>query len=330
MEVKIILKYYVGAIIAFLIWFVPAFWTGHVLDKLGNIHIEKLILHCIILVGLFIGATLGCSLELTRIKKVSEEVSDNKSVQVSILRNKKEVNVYDFMVKLLKVNSRHKKGYVLLNNVNLFFPKNKEIIANSDVIAFDLLEMAFWTWLSKRYHLHWDVDIDEIEGISGGGGTIDIKSDAEKEPLKLSLEDIQKYLKNNTYSAHKGNIWGITLPSGSSLDIQRNGAYSRIINIKNQYIDFKIKMYHPGNSGLEFTVFGENIKKSLQSPEEWFVEDFKVKFDCKYTIPDNETLQFEKQKKWVNEIMENFYNDFEWALIEPDLDKAYSMSKDAE
>lgn len=257
---------------------------------------------------------------------ISPLPSDSKTVDILILRNKKVVNIKDFSEKLLKVGSLHKNGYGLLHNVSLFSPKNKGIKINPDVISIDLLEMSFWTWLSKRYHLHWDVDIEYFEGISGGQGNINKSADAEKNPKKLSSDDISGYLQDSIFLVPKGHLWGLSLPSGSTLNIIERDKHRRAFQIKNKFIDFEIDIHKVGGSGLLFTTLGENIRKTLPSPDSWYSDNFKVKFECKYSKWFRGSLNTKKQKKWVNEIMNDFYNDFDLSLVKPDLEKAYSSN----
>ncbi len=257
---------------------------------------------------------------------ISPLPSDSKTVDILILRNKKVVNIKDFFEKLLKVGSPHKNGYELLHTTSLFSPKNKDIKIDPDVISIDLLEMSFWTWLSKRYHLHWDVDIEYFEGISGGQGNIKESADAEKNPKKLSSDNIQGYLQDSIFLVPKGQLWGISLPSGSALNIIERKKHRRIYQIKNKHIDFKIEIRNVGGSGLLYTTLGENIKKTLPSTESWYSDNLKVKFECRYTKRLRGSLATKKQREWVNEIMNDFYNDFEWRLVKPDLEKAYSIN----
>ena len=47
--------------------------------------------------------------------------SDSQTVEILLFRNDKVVR--DFSEKLIKAGSSHKKGYGLLHEVNIFFPK---------------------------------------------------------------------------------------------------------------------------------------------------------------------------------------------------------------
>lgn len=257
---------------------------------------------------------------------ISPLPSDSKTVDILILRNKKVVNIKDFSEKLLKVGSPHKNGYGLLHIVSLFSPKNKDIEIDPEVISIDLLETSFWTWLSKRYHLHWDVDIEYFEGISGGQEHTKKSTDAEKNPTKFSSDDIQSYLQDSIFLVPTGQLRGISLPSGSTLNIIERNKHRRIYQIKNKHIDFKIEIRNIGSSGLVYTTLGENIKKTLPSSESWYSDNLKVKFECRYTKRLRGSLATKKQREWVNEIMNDFYNDFEWRLVKPDLEKAYSSN----
>jgi len=249
---------------------------------------------------------------------------DNKTVDVLILCNKEKIDVKNFFDRLLKVGSPHRKGYELLTAVDLFFPKNDKLEIDLEAQSLDSLEMAFWLWLAKKYSIHWDVESEYFEGISGGSGSSGQSKDAEKNPVEFSPEELQKLLHDNTYLVSKGQLWKIMLPSGTSLSVIERSKCRRGFRIKNDYINFKIDIHKVGDSGLLYTTLGENIRKTLSSPDSWYSHNFKVKFECAYTKWFRGSLRTKKQKKWVNEIMNDFYNDFEWNLVKSDLERAYS------
>ena len=64
MEWKIILENYLGALVIFLMWFIPTLWSGWVLDKDGKLKKGLLLINCLVFVMLFIGATIRVSIEL--------------------------------------------------------------------------------------------------------------------------------------------------------------------------------------------------------------------------------------------------------------------------
>ncbi len=249
---------------------------------------------------------------------------DNKTVNVLILQNGENFGVRDFTSRLLKVGSFHKKGYELLNSVNLFFPKNDKVKIDPETKSLDLLEMTFWLWLANKYHLHWDVEHEYFEGISGWLSTTNKSKNYEKKPKEITPEKLQQYLHDNIYSVHKGQLWGIMLPAGTSLNIIERDNYKRTFMITNKHINFKIDIYQMGTSNLEYTTLGKNIKKTLKAPDSWCSDNFKVKFECTYNKWFRGSKMTIKQKKWVNQIMNDFYNDFEWKIIKPDLEKAYN------
>lgn len=250
--------------------------------------------------------------------------NDGNTTDVLILRKEGRLGIGEFESKLLKVGSTHKEGYVLLNSVNIFFPRNDEIEVDSKTEALDLLEMTFWLWLAKRYNVHWEVDIDRFDAISGGQYVISPSKNSEENPMKLLPSQLQEHLYDNTYLVHEGQLWGITLPSGTSVNAIERTSSRRIFQIENKHIDFRIEIYKIGQSGLDYTTLGENIKKALESPDSWYSENFKVKFDCKYKKLFRGSPSTIKQKEWINELIKDFENDFEWDLIKPDLERAYS------
>lgn len=251
--------------------------------------------------------------------------SDSKTIDVLILRNNENSNITEISQRLMKVGSSHRTGCEFLSNVHLMFPKNEDAKSDrSDVLGLDVVEMALWSWLSSRYALHWDVNIRQFEAISGGQRNVDISPDAEQNPSMFSPDQLEALLQDSTYRVDRGQFWEMSLPSGSSVKIIKRSPYTRIFQIKNKHIDFTIKIYTIGGSGLLFTTLGENIRKTLQSPDSWHSDNIKVEFECRYVKWFRGSLSTKKQKKWVNEIMNDFYNDFEWSLVKPDLERAYS------
>jgi len=253
-------------------------------------------------------------------------VSDTKTVKVLILRNDDDVETNDFSDRLLKINP-FTNGYYLLHQVNLF---SKKIEDNKDkkTIALDLIESTFWVWLAKTYNIHWEVDKTYFEGISGGGGNIEISKNAEKETTKYKLDKLKVDLKDNYYEISPGFFWGLSLPKNTKVTFLERSSHERTVLFSNNYIQFKISIYQIGNSGLNFSNLGETIIQSLSKyyhePDKFYTNNIIVEFNCDYSRWLKGSPTTKKQKFWVNEIMDDFYKDFDWEKLKPEIEKIYN------
>jgi hypothetical protein len=66
MEGKVVITNYLGAFVIFLIWFVPVYLSGWVFNKEGGYNKAILIVNVVILLALFIGATINSSITLSQ------------------------------------------------------------------------------------------------------------------------------------------------------------------------------------------------------------------------------------------------------------------------
>lgn len=70
MEWKIIIANFLGAFIIFLIWFVTALLSGWAFDKSGDYNKLVLVVNILLIFGLFVGATVRSSIEISQSKEV--------------------------------------------------------------------------------------------------------------------------------------------------------------------------------------------------------------------------------------------------------------------
>lgn len=87
MEWKVIAENCIGALVVFLIYFIPMLLAHCVFDQTGRIRWGFLLLHCVILVLLFLGATFRASLELEEIAReivISPDEKEALSPQLAI------------------------------------------------------------------------------------------------------------------------------------------------------------------------------------------------------------------------------------------------------
>ena len=66
MEEKVVITNFLGAFVIFLTWFVTAYLSGWVFNKEGGYNKAILIVNVFILLALFIGATINCSIALSQ------------------------------------------------------------------------------------------------------------------------------------------------------------------------------------------------------------------------------------------------------------------------
>jgi len=107
MEWKIFLKYYLGSLLTFSVYFISVLYSENVFDRSGDIYKAKLILHCFILLLCFIVATVGASLELTKEKKElifeEEKQALSPKIDIKLYPSPEKVTPYKFPFKQYKL-----------------------------------------------------------------------------------------------------------------------------------------------------------------------------------------------------------------------------------
>jgi hypothetical protein len=304
-----ILITFICAIVIILVWFF--------IRNFGSVKITQNILK---VAGFLVAALIFLLLDVYSTQNYYE-----KNVNILIPRNEQDIEIHEFGKNLIKINSEH-KGYDVMIDVVLFSKKNTDkIFSDKDVKALDLMEVVFWTWLSKKYNLHWQVETKNFTGISGGGGQGDKAKNAEKEFTTVKAGELNKMLEDNYFKLPKGQVWHLILPNGSTITSLTRNNYERTYLIKNPNIEFKISIIHPGNSCMANTKLGDNIIKTLPNDKgEWYSNHIRVEFSTKvnrFRIFSDIT---KKQLQWINEIQDDFENDFEWSLIKEDFKEIYN------
>lgn len=247
----------------------------------------------------------------------------SKSIKILIPTNEVGIQSDSFSKKLIYSGSTHNQGYEIISKIQIM-RQNKKQPKDISIKSLDLLENAFWTWLSHNYNLHWQVVKKNFEGIAGASWTIDKSDNAAEKTYFIEPEDIQDLLNDNYFTISKNDFWGIHLPKNSKLITIERDNYTRLYKIITSNLELQIKIFYVGNSGFEFTKLGDKIIEEFQN-RNWFSNNFRIEFECKLNrsrIFSNET---ERQLEWVKEIQNNFYNDFDWSLIKVDLEKAYFL-----
>jgi len=251
--------------------------------------------------------------------------SDDKTVKILMLRSNSGPETHEFSTRL-SIISRLNTGYSIIDKVNIFSPKPNN---NHKDISLDLIENVFWVWLSSNYHLHWEVDKVTFYGISGWQGTIDIAKNADKKTTQFKREELIKYLTNSHFEISPAHFWGVQLPVNTEIIFLERDSYERTILIKNKHIMLKVRIHSIGKSGLNYTVLGERIIKSLSEnypmKTGFIADDIIIEFSCEYKRLLKGSLSTKKQQRWVNEIMDNSHSEFDWDELRPDVERAYGL-----
>jgi hypothetical protein len=214
-------------------------------------------------------------------------------------------------------SSEHKKFHA---KVRKLISDEDDQFRYSDDSAMDLLELTFWTWLSKKYSLHWQVIYTDNYGISGwGGSTTEQSEHAEKNPKIISLDEAQDILK---FKLLPGHFTKLTLPENTQMKVVERSPSRRVFEIKTKNLTLKVTIRDTGKSPIRGTKLGDAIiSKTTNAPQA--IEHYRVNFETKLKRKNIFSSETERQKKWVKELQQDFYNDFDWSVIKPDLEKAY-------
>ena len=128
MDWKIIITNYIGAFVIFLIWFVTALLSGWIYDKVGNYNKVILIVNVIILIALFVGATIRSSIEIlqsiseqSKVEEIAKAVKEEIAPQITINATTK------FPPDISKAKQ------TLINSINQFIP-NQKLIDTSTIV----------------------------------------------------------------------------------------------------------------------------------------------------------------------------------------------------
>jgi hypothetical protein len=251
-------------------------------------------------------------------------------VKVLTLRNKDYTNIREFSNRLHKINSEYKNGYSLMSNTEIFNANEIKKLGdnyNSDQIGLDNLEFSFWAWLGNKYMIHWDIEQDYFEGISGGGGNTSAAENADKETMILKYSDLKTMLISNQFIPEgHGQFFEIHFPKSTKIKVIEDTKNRRSYKISNKYYNLIIEMYSIGNSGLTYTTLGENIKEALKATNtDWYSDRLIIKMKCDFSSFYKGSPHLIKQKQWIIDIMDGIAHDFDWDNIKPELERAYNQ-----
>jgi hypothetical protein len=305
--ISIVILTIIAILIGLLIWFSTLNFGSH---KLNQTLVK--------IVGFLAAALIFVFLDIFNI---NNEFSS--SVKVLMPRKGNNFIVGELNDKLRFNGSDHNKGYELMHRLIIFSKQHSDKQYNNEnAIALDIMEITFWQWMSKNYHLHWQVDNEEFIGIQGGGSTGSKSKNASETTHFLSHEYMSEILSDNVLELSKGFFWGIHLPYKSQLTVVKRTESERTYIIKTRNLKTKITMRWVGNSGIEHSKLGDEILKDLPNGK-WYSNHILVKFESKIDKRRIFSVETKKQSDWIKEMQQNFYNDFDWSLVKIDLEKAY-------
>jgi hypothetical protein len=252
--------------------------------------------------------------------------NDFKEIKIPILRVKDGVITDEFSNRLLKVSS-FQNGYSKMNEVYLFSRKMLEKY-DYDKLAIDMVEYSIWVWLSNKYNIHWQMEYQYFEGFAGGGYSGGASEDAEHEPFKLTQEMLQTELDDSYFNVGKNNFWGVMLPSNSTFKYLTRDSIRRIFEIRNRYMTLTFTIIYTGNTGVEHSILGNKITNSLnhrfRQKIDYFTNNIIVRINCNYTSFYKGSPQTRLQRKWVQEVMTDLFNNYDFSILYEKLDKAYA------
>lgn len=248
----------------------------------------------------------------------------NEKVHVLLLRDQYLTYTREFSRRLLMDDIKN-NGYEIIMRVEAFsFDNIKKTEENGGSIGMDVMEYAFFVWLGESYLLHWDNERIYFDGISGGGGQIFAKKDADKKVSTLKYEQLREKLTSNQIMPLKNGLFSnISYPKETDFVVLRHDKIAREYSFKNSYINFKISIRKASQGILSSTKLAESILKTLPSENKWQTEEFVISFECTYSKLRRGNPSLIKQKKWVEEIVNGVKKDFDWGNVKEDIIKVY-------
>jgi len=228
----------------------------------------------------------------------------------------------------------YRLGYVKLNLAlhgwrKQILEKSKEASnAIDDEFMLSLLELTFWEWLCEKYNLHWFVDRASSHGISSSGGSAWQSLNAEKHPYTCSPEEIRRHLSRNPLLSQNAALGAVKFPSRSKIFVARTNG-KRTIRVFTQQMTLIIEMKLVGQERLGGTDLAEKLKAELPDPNSWLADIIHVVFTRRYKPLLRWSPKTLQQKEWASEMVKLFRDDFDWALVRPDLEKFLERKKAA-
>lgn len=251
-------------------------------------------------------------------------------VNVVLLRDQ-AYNIAPIHHAMLLDNVRSGYGYSLLSDVVGFwryYYQGTDIPElhsekGTESVALDIIEAAFWRWMSIKYPMHWDMEIVPERGIHGYGESGHPRPGAEEHPRLVTQEEVGKCLDTNIFfkGPHLMLLGGTAaLPSEAVISFER-GWPERAICIRTDHIEkFRIVFTARVWGDIGYTVLAEKLKAKY-SPG-LLHNHIVVLFEYAFSPTSELTENGQRQSRWLRQLIANYRQDFEWSLIEDDLKRA--------
>jgi hypothetical protein len=282
-----------------------------------------------------IGVPLLIALALLASDIFSELPPDNSSVPVVFVHDD-DYNLAPILSTLVVNDSTHSRGYLHLTWL-LDESRSKKVHAldkrmsqdEQGEFALDLMEVTFWRWLSSYYPMHWDIKQERFRSLSGSMVAGPHEPDAERQPDCYSLQSIRGDFQANMLLQNKElpldlmpPFAKICVPSGTEITTHRDKGLRRI-DLNNRHIAFSIQFALGIHGNLADSFLPGKMKSLYETETAWSEESVNVSFRCDYSFLFRWSPMTNKQRRWVENIMKMFQDDFSWELVSEDLEKAY-------
>jgi hypothetical protein len=253
-----------------------------------------------------------------------------KEIQVIQIRDQKRTYNSDLYSKLLKNNAGHQNGYMIFSNIETFDCaafSNPELNAKFDneKIGLDILEYAIWKWFAQKYPDNWDIEGYYFEGISGSQSDFGAAKDADKNVTIISFDSLQSLLHDNPIIKDNGQFYQIAFPYKTRVSVIRRDNFERSFRIRNTYLDLTVVLRKIGNTGLEWTILGEAIKKDLNIDSGLYTDNFIIEINADFSRVLRGNPKLLKQKKWIEKTINQISYDFDWRNLKVELERIYKL-----
>ena len=166
-----------------------------------------------------------------------------------------------------------------------------------------------------------------FESFAGGGYSGGATENAEPEPFKLTQEILQAELNDSYFEVNRAFFWGVMLPSNSSFKYLTRTKSRRIFEIRNKYMTLTFKIILTGTAGVKYSLLGDKITNSLNDKYrqklDYFTSNIIVRINCDYTSFFKGSPKTRLQRKWIQEVMNDLFNNYDFTILYAKLEKAY-------
>lgn len=180
----------------------------------------------------------------------------------------------------------------------------------------ELVAATFLKWMAYHYSIHWEMEHNYIDGISGGGGHSSQKKNRDNKTATYYFKDSPNGFLRSDQPFNR-----IRVPKGSQASLSTTILES-VFTIKNRKMVFTFKSIRLGNSGVSHSILGKKIDARLENPGSFFAHDYIITLDATFSRFLRWSPQTLKQKEWITQIFENFERDFSWDLFKVQFEKA--------